>query len=249
MKITASWNRKDGRPDYGNEGASISFTLEVPDALWDPAKHHELIQSARALTALAKQSVEQDLRLAATQYREQRERDQTEAAARHAASLPVSSNGHSNGHSQPFNEFESPPDDRELGDRGYQAPQQQRNDPPPQSRQADPAPGRQQSNDPPPARDDRPARNETPPRRDNRGGGRNDSKVGLPPETGAEMSPWIRAQPKDVEERVKRLMKANGWGSWYKELSDDEVKWLYRQTLLPESRSHAEPAVNGNGRY
>lgn len=83
------------------------------------------------------------------------------------------------------------------------------------------------------------------------------------PRSGFTMAGAMKNQPKDVRDRVYRLMlaagrTAQGWTHqhegktkpvMYKDLSNEQVSWLTASLSKPESRSHAEPALNGNGRY
>ena len=60
MKCTIQVNRKEGRSNYGSEGASVEFTLDVPDGeiTSNPAG---LVDTIRRAQALADQCVEESL--------------------------------------------------------------------------------------------------------------------------------------------------------------------------------------------
>jgi hypothetical protein len=241
MRVTASWTRKDGRQDYGSEGAQITLTIEVPDDCWlDPAKHAELMRQARELTTQCRRTVEEELHAAAVRGRAAKEAESAAAAKRD--------------------------EERRAAEETQRRESGRRDEPEPEHRNGNGRPRYAEGNynqatgevdydyesdDAPPARDDRrprdrepePRRDDRPSRRDDRAGSRD---AGKPPRNGRQLAAWVRDQPKEVEDRIKRLMKSENLGWRYVELREDDVQWLYEQTFKPESRSHA---MNGNGRH
>ena len=267
MKMSAGWNRKD---DFGAAGANIMFTIEVPDELFlDPGQHKHLMDQARALTVMARDAVNLEVTLEMSRHREAKRKQAEEAAARHDASVAAQQNGHrptgppaqQNGQMVEGHwngqeiEYGDPPDNVGPGDRGYQDPpsngqQQLRITPaqsPPPSNGQWAAPSNGQQGAPPSGRS-------------SGGGAVQWGPQGIP-RSGFTLAGGMKNQPKDVKDRVWRLMMAAGRNAqgWihehegkmqpvmFKALDDGQVSWLTEALKKPESRSHAEPALDGNG--
>lgn len=68
---------------------------------------------------------------------------------------------------------------------------------------------------------------------------RDDSRGNGTPQNGRQFAAWINKQPREVEDRAKRLMKAWKLGWKYTELREDEVIDIVRELReKPESDSH-----------